>query len=174
MRKSKFTEEQIVGMLRETDRDPVATVSRRGFPTTGRLSASQNARHRASSNRKARRFTKASSTVLIPCIKQKFCHVLVFGRRRAPQQRFRRRRRSDLDALRLLDDVRHGRPPSIPSTLGGLSIIRRTYVQQRSDTRPWKGKSGGPHLRVRPQCGGLRAGSAVRRRLRRAAARPKR
>lgn len=29
MKKSKFTEEQIVGILRETDRDPVATVAKR-------------------------------------------------------------------------------------------------------------------------------------------------
>ena len=29
MRKSKFTEEQIVGILRETDRDPVPTVAKR-------------------------------------------------------------------------------------------------------------------------------------------------
>jgi putative transposase len=29
MRKSKFTEEEIVGILRETDRDPVATVAKR-------------------------------------------------------------------------------------------------------------------------------------------------
>ena len=29
MQKSKFTEEQIVGILRETDRDPVATVAKR-------------------------------------------------------------------------------------------------------------------------------------------------
>jgi hypothetical protein len=28
MKKSKFTEEQIVGILRETDRDPVATVAK--------------------------------------------------------------------------------------------------------------------------------------------------
>ena len=29
MKKSKFTDEQIVGILRETDRDPVATVAKR-------------------------------------------------------------------------------------------------------------------------------------------------
>lgn len=29
MKKSKFTEEQIMGILRETDRDPVATVAKR-------------------------------------------------------------------------------------------------------------------------------------------------
>ena len=29
MKKSKFAEEQIVGILRETDRDPVATVAKR-------------------------------------------------------------------------------------------------------------------------------------------------
>ena len=29
MKKSKFKEEQIVGTLRETDRDPVATVAKR-------------------------------------------------------------------------------------------------------------------------------------------------
>jgi putative transposase len=29
MKKSKFTEEQIVGILRETDRDPVSTVAKR-------------------------------------------------------------------------------------------------------------------------------------------------